>query len=112
MRRYKLWAVALVIILPLSGTLGCGSKPDEAGSQTPVVELSAEQEAAIALQRRLEAEIELRTGSTEWESDDVAAAEQRLRTVERRILSTQAKRDSAKADVADLLDTDNNASDR
>ncbi len=61
---------------------------------------------------RLEAEIELRTGSTEWESDDVAAAEQRLRTVERRILSTQAKRDSAKADVADLLDTDNNASDR
>jgi hypothetical protein len=55
---------------------------------------------------RLEAEMELRTGGNDWDEDDIVAAEQRLRTVERRILKTQAKLDSAKADVAALLDTD------
>ena len=53
-------------------------------------------------QERLEAEIEIRTGE-EWAADDIAAARHRLRSVERRILTTRAKRDSGRGEVADLL---------
>ena len=55
---------------------------------------------------RLEAEVELRIDSTGWEADDVAAAEQRLRTVGRRVLKTQAKLESARAEVKELLSPD------
>ena len=55
---------------------------------------------------RLEAEVELRIDSTGWEADDVAAAEQRLRTVGRRVLKTQAKLESARAEVEELLSPD------
>jgi hypothetical protein len=56
---------------------------------------------------RLEAEVELRVEGTGWKDDDVSAAEQRLRTVGRRILKTQAKLDSARAEVETLLNADN-----
>ena len=56
---------------------------------------------------RLEAEVELRIDGSGWEADDISAAEQRLRTVGRRILKTQAKLDSAKADVETILNADN-----
>jgi hypothetical protein len=56
---------------------------------------------------RLEAEVELRIDGSGWEADDISAAEQRLRTVGRRILKTQAKLDSARADVEMILNSDN-----
>ncbi|MDJ0663334.1 MAG: amino acid permease [Acidimicrobiia bacterium] len=56
---------------------------------------------------RLEAEVELRIDGSGWEADDVSAAEQRLRTVGRRILKTQAKLDSARAEVETLLNSNN-----
>ncbi|MCP3997787.1 MAG: amino acid permease [bacterium] len=61
---------------------------------------------------RLEVEVELRIDDTGWEADDVAAAEQRLRTVGRRVLKTQAKLEAAQAEVDELLSPDTNSGDR
>lgn len=100
--------------LPVSAVFMAGAPLDlTAGPET---ELSVKLRAAEELvqvaenrlrtlerqQERLEAEIEIRTGE-EWAADDIAAAAQRLRTVERRILTTRAKRDSARTDVDNLL---------
>ncbi|MDJ0924402.1 MAG: amino acid permease [Acidimicrobiia bacterium] len=106
----------LLTMLPTSAVFMAGSAIDlTAGPETEQsIQLRAAEElvhvAANRLrtlekqQERLEAEIEIRTGGDDWAADDVAAAQQRLRTVERRILTTRAKLDSAKADVAALLD--------
>ncbi len=59
---------------------------------------------------RLEAEIDLRMGGNGWEAEDVAAAEQRLQVVDRRILKTRAKLDVAKNDVVELLNPGNHSS--
>ena len=59
---------------------------------------------------RLEAEIDLRMGGNGWEADDVAAAEQRLQVVDRRILKTRAKLDVARNDVVELLNPSNHYS--
>lgn len=55
---------------------------------------------------RLEAEVELRIDGSGWAADDISAAEQRLRTVDRRILKTRAKLDIAMADLEKILSSD------
>jgi hypothetical protein len=70
-----------------------------------LVQVAANRLRVLERQReRREAEIELRAEGPDWSEDDLAAAEQRLRTVERRILKAQAKLESAREEVAALLD--------
>jgi amino acid transporter len=111
----------LLDMLPTAAVLMAGSSVDlTAGPETEQsIQLRAAEELVQVaenrlrtLQRqreRLEAEMELRSGGSDWGADDIAAAEQRLRRVERRILTTQAKLDSARADVEALLATDNHS---
>ncbi len=118
---YELDTAVLLDALPTTAAFMAGAAVDlAAGPETEhsIRLRAAEELVRIAENRlhtlerqreRLEAEIELRIDDNGWGADDVSAAQQRLRTVERRILTTQAKLQSARTDVAALLERGNHS---
>ena len=112
---FDLDTAQLVELLPTTAVFLAGTSIDlTAGPETEqsiklraaeeLVQVAENRLRALQRQReRLEAEIDLRIDSSGWEADDISAAEQRLRTNERRILKTRAKLEVARGDVDDLL---------
>jgi hypothetical protein len=115
---YGLATDAVLAKLPSSAAILAGAPFDlVAGPETErherlraaeeIVQVAEHRLRTLQSQRgRLEAEVELRRATPETSDDDLAAAERRFETLERRILKAQVKVESARSDLDALLNGD------